>query len=247
MQGEADRKNGVRCALCHGPGPLRKSHVLPDFLYRSMYDQKHRFHVLSAAADVKDKLEQTGLWERLLCDTCEGKFAVWERYGQRLLEGGEPFTAHRTGDVVRLSGITYNAFRLFQLSILWRAGVSSLSFFSKVDLGAHSERLRVMLLNEDPGRHLRYGCVMFGLRFQRSVMNGLIVQPGPQRLNGHQAYRFVFGGFVWVYAVSSHDMTGPIVDAILSRKGEMHFVIRDAEEMRDLNDFMERRKHLSRW
>ena len=77
-------------------------------------------------------------------------------------------------------------------------------------------------------------------------MKDLITQPGPQRLNGHPAYRFTFGGFVWVYAVSSHDMTGPLVDATLSPKGEMKFLIKDAEEMRGLRDFAERRKNLRR-
>ena len=72
-----------------------------------MYDEKHRFHVLSATADEKDRLAQSGFWERLLCDACEGKFAIWERYGQRLLEGGEAFTARRTGDAVRVGGIDY--------------------------------------------------------------------------------------------------------------------------------------------
>jgi hypothetical protein len=36
-----------QCKLCRLPRQLRKSHIIPEFMYTSMYDDKHRFHVVS--------------------------------------------------------------------------------------------------------------------------------------------------------------------------------------------------------
>jgi hypothetical protein len=126
----------MTCALCLEDSELRKSHVIPEFLYETLYDDKHRLQVLSVIPEKGNWREQKGLRERLLCDRCEQRLSVWERYASLVLKGGVPLTYRREGSVVLLSELDYLPFRMFQLSILWRAGVSSLEFFKNVQLGA---------------------------------------------------------------------------------------------------------------
>jgi hypothetical protein len=206
-----------------------------------MYDAKHRFNVLSSSPDHKDRLEQSGLWERLLCDECEGRFSLWERYASQVLSGGAALNYRRQGDIVYVSGLDYTKFRLFQLSILWRSHISTLKFFEKVDLGPHAERIRVLLHAGDPGRFCRYGTLMFGVRFNGSAMKEVIIQPAVQRLDGHRAVRFVFGGFLWVFLVSSHDIVAPLAKGILQPTGQLLFLNKDAQELRDLSNFAKAR------
>ena len=80
-----------------------------------------------------------------------------------------------------------------------------------------------MLLNEDTGSHLLYSCLVYGLRGQGKVMKTMMVQPRPQTVNGQRAYRFMFGGFLWIYAVASHAMTGPLKELVLSPMGKLQF------------------------
>lgn len=89
------------------------------------------------------------------------------------------------------------------MSILWRAGVSTLPAFSQVDLGPHAEKIRSMLMAGDPGGSDNYGCIMFALMNGADQIQGFIVQPTWARLAGVRAYRFIFGGLVFVYVVSS--------------------------------------------
>src|SRR3546814_5603951 len=35
----------MHCALCLLPKPLQDSHIIPEFLYGVMYDDKHRYNV----------------------------------------------------------------------------------------------------------------------------------------------------------------------------------------------------------
>ncbi len=225
------------CALCHQEVELRRSHILPEFLYESLYDDKHRLQVLSISPDKSSWREQKGLRERLLCDACEQRFSIWERYASLVLKGGVELNYRSEGNIVHIAGLDYAKFKLFQLSVLWRAGVSTLPFFENVQLGKHAETLRLHLLAGAPGSSERYGCFMFGLKYQAQAFTGVIMEPGKVRLNGHAAYRFVFGGFLWAMLVSSHDLGAPLNQCTLSTTGQTVLLIRNATEMQNLISF----------
>lgn len=225
------------CALCLQEAELRRSHVIPEFLYETLYDEKHRLQVLSTIPEQGNWREQKGLREKLLCDECEQKFSVWERYASLVLKGGIPLTVKQESNIVHISGLDYKQFKLFQLSVLWRAGISSLQFFEKIQLGKHTEELRRLLLADNPGSPERYGCFMFGLKHGVGTFTGVIIQPGKVRLNGHIAYRFVFGGFLWAMLVSSHDLGAPLNQCTLSATGDTVLLLCNANEMNNLTAF----------
>ena len=72
------------------------------------------------------------------------------------------------------------------------------------------------------------------------------MQPGRLKLAGHTAYRFVFGGFMWVFLVSSHDALPPLTQAILRPPGEMVLIIKDAGEMQNVVRFSEELARMGR-
>ena len=75
------------CGLCREPSVLQKSHVLPEWGYGPLYDDKHRMIALrsggsqSASADYMQK----GIRERLLCEQCETRLSRYEKYARDLL------------------------------------------------------------------------------------------------------------------------------------------------------------------
>ena len=65
----------MKCFLCLSEATLRASHVVPEFFYKPMYDEKHRFFTVSSDPERRDRMHQKGVRESLLCDDCEGRFA----------------------------------------------------------------------------------------------------------------------------------------------------------------------------
>ena len=112
------------CALCLESAELRNSHIISEFLYSTIYDEKHRFHVLEAGGKYP-YYEQKGYREPLLCQECETKLSKWETYARAILTGGKPLKYWREDSITWIRGIDYQRFKLFQLSILWRAGVAT--------------------------------------------------------------------------------------------------------------------------
>lgn len=216
------------CALCKCDRELRDSHVIPEFIYTPLYDDKHRFHVLSSG-ERPHGYGQKGIRERLLCDDCEEQFSKHEKYVSEVLTGRIRVNSKREGKLVHISGLDYRHFKLFALSVLWRAAVSSRrsSLDPIQNLYAHNY--------DDPGPSERYGVFIAPLvRENREDQKDLIVQPTRSRFEGHLCYRFVFGGLIWVFVVSNHAAPKLFRGAFLNEKGEMLMLVTDVSEVRFL-------------
>ncbi len=230
------------CKLCNNESKLKNSHIIPEFIYKPLYDDKHRFSLLSNIETKGPAKLQKGIREYLLCEHCEGVFSKYERYVSLILSGQIQVTHRRDRKLVYLEGVDYKKIRLFGLSILWRAGISSLQMFEQVKLGPHEEKLRCMLLNEDPGDSDKYPFMLSPVVHQGELQTDLIMQPTWTRSEGHYGYRFVFGGLAWIFIVSSHRPPYVISQAAVSEDGCLTMLISDIEDMPFIMGFIQELK-----
>ncbi len=208
-----------KCKLCGSDKKLSKSHIIPEFMYKSMYDQNNKFRCVSTIPGKKTTIKQKGEWERLLCQECELHISKYERYASLLLNGGIEIGAVDHKDFIEFNNIDYAIFKLFQLSILWRASISKRPVFKEVALGKHEELIRLMLLNNNPGKSNKYGCIMVATMHEGEHIDSLILQPELKRMDSQIGYRFVFGGFWWLYFCSSHTPNKKLSNVFLQESG----------------------------
>ena len=208
------------CRLCGNTEELCRSHILPEFLYRPLYDEKHRYSILTKGIE-KKKYGQRGLTERLLCGTCEQHLCTFEGYAAKVISGQLGHRAERRGSHIVISGIEYTRFKLFLLSILWRASVSTLDFFYLVSLGPREETLRKLLLAGDPGSPDEFGCVVTFIHDRGSDMSDTFINPEPMRWAGRRMYKFVFAGAVWVYNCDRRPLVSHLQKFILRPGGNL--------------------------
>lgn len=198
--------NKSRCALCHQPAILQKSHIIPDFLYTALYDEKHRFLQVSTNPSIKTLERPTGLYERLFCKSCEGCLGEWESYAARVLHGGIELNVQNETGGFSFDGLDYSKFKLFGMSLLFRAGVSTRGEFSAVQLGPHEEKLRQLLFDKNPGRYWQYGySIVFAPTAEAQMIWRQVISPPQEaRYGAHHAYLFLLGAMGWAFLVSNH-------------------------------------------
>ncbi len=237
----------MRCALCRNETELRNSHIYPEFLYETLYDPIHRLQLLTIEPDQRNKYKQNGFKEKLLCDSCEQKLSVWEGYASKVLQGGVPLRTKTEGSKIWIEGVDYAPFKLFMLSVLWRASVSTQNFFKCVELGPHEEILRGHLLRADPGKHSDYPCFMFGMKYRNDARADLMIQPQKTKLQSKAAYCFVFGGLMWVFSVSKEKLPIALLSEVLNEAGRVVVRVRDVMEMSGLFSFTQELVKLGRF
>ena len=209
------------CKLCLQESALSKSHIIPEFMYRSLYDEKHRFLELSTIKGKKNIFLQKGIRERLLCSNCETNLSKHEHYASSVFQRKKKLSTSSEGNLIYIEGLEYSTLKLFALSILWRAGVSTLPIFKQVQLGPHEEQLRQMVLRNNPGAQDTYGFLISPILHQGKQLFDVIVEPSWSRLQGHFVCRFIFGGLSWIFVVSNHKPPTSIRPAYLSEKGAL--------------------------
>ncbi|MCF7981164.1 MAG: hypothetical protein K9K86_04215 [Pseudomonadales bacterium] len=228
------------CKLCQKEAELKNSHIIPEFFYRRLYDDKHRFNVVPLDPTENARYEQKGLREHLLCNDCEQQFSKYEKYTRGIFYGGKSILIGR-GNPIRISRVDYQRFKLFQLSLIFRAALSKLPFFYSVKLGHHEERIRKMLLKEDPGDETDYPCmVIVFLRDKNVPMDDFIHPPDRLKLYGHTLYRMVLGGGFWIWIISSHSRQFPRLDFILKKDGTFQIPLRKAEDSQFFKDIAQK-------
>ncbi len=221
----------ARCRLCLQTAVLCDSHIVPEFFFDNLYDKKHRYYALSSIRGKPIQLLQKGLREELLCKSCEIQLSRYEHHARSVLYGGKEIGCEDLGNAIRVVGIDYRKFKLFQVSLLWRLSLTKLEHFRGVSLGQyHQERLRQMLVAENPGEPWEYGCAIIGILHGGNVFKELITQPASGKIEGHHVYAIAIGGFGFAFFVSSHkpDFIG---DGFIQRDGQLYTLRREIAEI----------------
>ena len=197
------------CRLCRKHHPaLRNSHIVPEFLYRNLYNEKRHMMAIRQPQPRHgaSKVLQKGIREPLFCESCEQHFN--EHFEKPFLDQWSTVTLPDPWETDRDSRISvddYSSFKLFHLSVLFRASVSSLPTYDQVALGPHESVLRQLLLDRNPGDEFEYpvcGQAVVHHRSRRLVQ--AITRPELRPINSHRYYAMAYGGIEWWIKVSSH-------------------------------------------
>ena len=208
------------CKFCEEPAELRQSHIIPEFVYRPLYDSKHR--ALEIPADSATGYLQKGYRSPLLCNDCEQFFNdKFEKPFKRIFfdKAHLPKIAFRKR--YKIDVADYSAVKLFLLSVLWRAGVCEEHPFEKVKLKSHESAIRLMLRDQDPGRSSDYPIFAYlGLLPDSHEVGPFVCQPYKMgEIEGAEVFVFVFGGCMWHFVLCRGRVPRPLVKHVLQESG----------------------------
>lgn len=191
------------CKLCLKNKVLVNSHIFSEFLYKTIYDEKHTFISLSDLSEHKlTKLFQKGFKQYLMCKRCDNTvIQKYENYAIKVLKKINSLTDETVGTVV-IDGYDYTKFKLFVLSLIWRCHISNNPAFNRINLGSHAETIRRMLLFCDSGKRSHY-CFSISKIFGADNANTVMLPPQKVRLQNQNSCIFLAYGFYWVILLST--------------------------------------------
>lgn len=194
-----------QCRLCHQEAELRESHILPKFLYQSLLNNNRQIMAITGHGHRGWKPLQDGEKENLFCERCEQHFNQhFEKPFRELWLETKPLPNPWSDSSARSITVDYSTFKLFHLSVLYRASVTSLPTFDNVELGAHTEKIRKLLLNRDPGKFYEYPVAGYAVVHHNTrELIQMISKPQAFRIGGLRCYGIMYGGVEWWTSVST--------------------------------------------
>ena len=160
-------------------------------MYQGLFDDKHFMVLINMNSPIRKSLKPTGLYDKhILCNKCDGQvIGSLESFAKKVLHGGRgrPENYHRIErgidqqgyQVLRLENVDYTKFKLFLLSIIWRASISRQPFFKSTALGQYEEVIRGMVLSNSPGEESDFSVGLMRLTKSNTQPTKLIAPPIP--------------------------------------------------------------------
>lgn len=241
----------MQCKLCLQDKKLiKKSHIIPNFLYRELFDESKRLvsgHILTG----ESKTKQSGEWEsNILCENCDKTIlGTNETYAAKVIFGDRGFKIkakrfQKDDGLVfdHITGVDYVKFKLFLLSILWRASISSLPMFRQVNLGEkYGERIREMLLTGNPGKVNDFPFMIKTYR-QEKLPHQMILEPLKFKIRDHKtgienhrtSYVFIISGLIISYRIAENESEKWLVEPSIQKNNSLLLIHSPEQQIKSL-------------
>jgi hypothetical protein len=193
----------AECRLCLNDKTLCKSHIFPEYMYAHCYDDNHSYIEFNAEDGKYNKKRRKGIYEELLCRDCEHIIQEYEDYGKHVLYGNAKPKIEAAKKSYCNEDYDYRLFKLFILSLLWRASVSTQDSFKLTSLGKYAEELRKILLNGLETSVNNYPLYLYQTHIDGKPSNGVFMEIYPTKsiFDGKTVYQFVADGVFFFIGV----------------------------------------------
>ena len=194
-----------KCRLCDNEGPLCRSHIVPEFAYAPIKNDKNQICAVGPTV----KKVQTGYFEKMLCSNCEGLISGYEGKFKKLWMDTIPpdfrhLATKSLEDVISVEVPDYDAFKLFHLSVFWRAAVSNGFKIEPMSFDRYEREIAILIKEGNPGQ---LGDFPF-LGVLSLDKNGLPVPTvsqlakGQGRFEGHHYYMMSYAFCDWTLVIA---------------------------------------------
>ena len=188
------------CKFCENNPPVKRSHIIPEFMYKHTYSGKHPKMVV-----VNEEIEQLGerqkgYYEPLLCPKCEGFFNDnFEKPCISFIES-VPNTAI-IGSNLKVK--PPREIVLLMLSIIWRASHATGNHWNEVELGSHQEAIKICLQNKFVKTEYSFWLFLSAYP-DGKIEKGIVTSIQKIKVSGHNFYHFISSGIQFIVKISSH-------------------------------------------
>lgn len=210
-------------------------------MYRGLFDEKH-FIIKTSLGDLKNaKRLPTGFYDKhILCAKCDNHvIGQYETYASKVLYGGNnlskieaPYFTEAISESglrsVLVNNISYKKFKLFLLSILWKAHISKQDFFKIVDLDSNAESIRKMILEGNPGEENEFETFMAYIQTKNKLVKS-IIDPRPISKNPNQGYIFHINHILYHFNLNVGESLSLFDKGKITKDNKMEFAILEEE------------------
>jgi hypothetical protein len=158
----------------------------------------------STEPGVFPKKRPMGVYDKeILCARCDNFMGRWDGYAAELLcrplESFGRLEHLETQQFFYLEGFDYAKLKLFFVSLIWRAHLTTQPFFEQVNLGPWAGVARKMIQDEDPGGLNTFGVSV--VRYENPLAEATMSPAEVIRFGGINCYRVSLPNYAFLVKV----------------------------------------------
>lgn len=245
------------CPLCRNNVDTfhKRSHTLPEWMYKDCYDQKHKILKVSRREQNLCK-KQKGHYSSYICHDCEDKTQKLDRYASLILTERSPQAPERLAvtkeyargicngeriEVSKWSGINFLQFQQFVFSVILRCYFAEMIQGPIVLHPKHLNKIHDLYLNNISNDDHSYPIML--MQFSNTdKYRDLIIMPYFSKIDGHHVINFAGGGYCFNIYVSSHAKPDFVSSLSLKSNGTTEVVTENIKNTEMFRIFLETMK-----
>lgn len=186
------------CRFCRINPSSVDAHIIPRSFFVEHADNKYPSQQITDLENVFPKRLPIGVYDsNILCASCEALYFSADDYGYEFFHPPIEYPLITDGNgnhAYLIKDIDYDKLKLFLLSVLWRASVSTHDFYARVNLGPDEEKIRRLLQQRDPGTPDEYSVFLQRFDYPSSLVP--ILCPLKELFDDVEMYQLVLNGFL---------------------------------------------------
>ena len=223
------------CNLCDKESKLIKAHIIPEKFFIPLRSGNMVPELHSNIENEYPKKTPIGIYDKnILCAACDNYIGIWDNYAQHLLlrEFSEKNAVLFNNRKVayKIEAFDYEKLKLFFISLIWRASISSDSFYKRINLGPYQDVLKKMILNADPGTDNQFQVVL--AKFSDPNIQS-ILDPHMDRFDHVNFVRVYLTGFVVYIKVDKRGCPDFMKELYMRKSAPLLITLRDVHGSKD--------------
>lgn len=201
--------NTRTCPLCNEEKKIVNSHIIPEGFYKKLYD-KNKTAMYASKTRKKVKPIQKGEREYLLCEKCDNEIiGKLDKYAIEVIRDKKYIEIEEYSNCIIWDKIDYNKFKLFHLSVLWRASISKTKCKAVNLSNEQSNEIRECILSgkaPSSDKYQIFGLYLIDPENDYENCDGMVTYGNRyevENIPNSEVYVFIYGGIAWNYVVSN--------------------------------------------
>lgn len=227
-----------KCLFCGYKKKLIKAHIISKSLY-SLSTTNEPTKLVSSNSKYIAKRAPIGVYDKnILCSDCDNKIGEWDEYAATFFKNKFQSNHYILDDngikvAYQITSFKYDKLKLFYLSLLWRACVSSHVFFRKVNLGPYQEKLHQHLLRNDPGSPDQFAIIISKFNYDSKMIP--LLDPQRSRYDGVNVYKIYFYGYMSLVKVDKRSYFDTLEPFVVRPDRNIIVLLRDYRNSKEFS------------
>lgn len=226
------------CLMCKSEHKkLVKAHIIPESLYAPILKDGITPLLHSNIEGHHNKRIRKGVYDKnILCDSCEKLFSPYDTYAKEFFLGNRQSWKTVTNYAQTIGHVTtafnYTKLKLFFISLIYRASLSSHNFFKRIDLGELQDHAKEMIVSGNPGTPDEFSIIIS--EFDHKHLSTAMLDPHRVSIQGVDFFIFYFSGFCPIIKVDASQTPIELAPLQLGQEAELTIPTREFLSSKEL-------------
>ncbi len=233
------RQNKIigKCNLCGTVKKLCKAHIIPKSFYYGLRKNNEIPYLYSVGLSIHPKRIRVGIYDNnILCLECDHTIGKFDCYAaELLLQPSYNIIDYKDEKFIKIDTFNYIQLKIFLLSVVWRASITSIDIFSSIYLGEYESIIKAIIAESKLLYDEYFSCIL--IKYDSELANN-IPNPEMRNFNGINYCRLRMAQYLFIIKIDKRPFDVEFIKYIMKPEKPLMIVYKSFKNSSDYKNLI---------